>query len=100
MPLRPGDAHLQPACLQGAPATKARPPKSNGNGLEDKAAWALEVSLDVETAHSIAPSGEHPPRHHADRGDLGVQGLPQMMNAEDYVAKNHARFRSPVTIVA
>ena len=33
--------------LQGSPATKA-PPPNNGTGQEDKSAWALEVSLDVQ----------------------------------------------------
>jgi subtilase family serine protease len=41
--------------LQGSPATKAPPGKSNGTGQEDKSAWALEVALDVETSHAIAP---------------------------------------------
>ena len=41
--------------LQGSPATKAPPRKSNGTGLEDKAAWALEVALDVEMSHAMAP---------------------------------------------
>src|SRR5436309_14761561 len=41
--------------LQGIPATKAPPSSSNSPGQEDKSAWALEVSLDVETAHAIAP---------------------------------------------
>ncbi|HZC76104.1 MAG TPA: hypothetical protein VE258_00060, partial [Ktedonobacterales bacterium] len=31
--------------LQGNPATKAPPGQSNGTGLENKSAWALEVSL-------------------------------------------------------
>jgi len=41
--------------LQGSPATIAPPSTSRGTGLENKSAWALEVSLDVETAHAIAP---------------------------------------------
>src|SRR4029077_13916509 len=51
----PGMPTFAQLTLQGSPATKAPPPKSKGTGLEDKAAWALEVSLDVETAHAIAP---------------------------------------------
>jgi subtilase family serine protease len=75
--------------LQGAPATKAPPAKSNGNGLEDKAAWALEVSLDVETAHSIAPMANILLVTTPTAETLGVQGFPQMMAAEDYVVKHH-----------
>jgi subtilase family serine protease len=75
--------------LQGSPATKAPPPKSNGNGLEDKAAWALEVSLDVETAHAIAPGANILLVTTPTAETLGQQGFPQMMAAEDYVVKNH-----------
>ena len=75
--------------LQGSPATKAPPPKSNGPGLEDKSAWALEVSLDVETAHSIAPGANILLVTTPTAETLGVQGFPQMMAAEDYVVKHH-----------
>jgi subtilase family serine protease len=75
--------------VQGSPATKAPPPNSKGNGLEDKSAWALEVSLDVETAHSIAPAANILLVTTPTAETLGVQGFPQMMNAEDYVVKNH-----------
>ncbi|MGW1171605.1 hypothetical protein, partial [Streptomyces sp. NPDC002550] len=36
------------------PATKAPPSTSSSPGQEDKSAWALEVALDVETAHAMA----------------------------------------------
>ena len=75
--------------LQGSPATKAPPPTSNGTGLEDKAAWALEVALDVETAHAIAPGANILLVHTPTAETLGVQGFPQMMMAEDYVVQNH-----------
>src|SRR5438477_9595392 len=39
--------------ITGTPATNPQP--GNGTGLENKSAWALEVALDVETAHAIAP---------------------------------------------
>jgi subtilase family serine protease len=75
--------------LQGSPATKAPPGTSKGTGLNDKAAWALEVSLDVEHAHAIAPEANIllVTTPHAET--LGVQGFPQMMAAEDYVVKHH-----------
>jgi subtilase family serine protease len=75
--------------LQGTPATKAPPPTSKGTGQENKAAWALEVSLDVEHAHSIAPMANILLVTTPTAETLGVQGLPQMMAAEDYVVKNH-----------
>jgi subtilase family serine protease len=40
--------------LFGAPATRSIPGIGT-TGLEDRSAWALEVSLDVETAHALAP---------------------------------------------
>ncbi len=73
--------------LQGSPATKAQP--GNGTGQENKAAWALEVSLDVETAHAIAPKANILLVHTPTAETLGVQGFPQMMAAEDYVVTHH-----------
>ena len=75
--------------VQGSPATKAPPPKSNGTGQEDKSAWALEVSLDVETAHAIAPGANILLVTTPTAETLGVQGFPQMMNAEQYVVDHH-----------
>ncbi len=75
--------------LQGAPATAAPPSKSKGTGLENKAGWALEVSLDVEWAHSIAPMANILLVTTPTAETLGVQGFPQMMAAEDYVVQHH-----------
>ncbi|HEY8407288.1 MAG TPA: S53 family peptidase [Gaiellaceae bacterium] len=75
--------------LQGSPATKAPPSSSNGTGQEDKSAWALEVSLDVETAHAIAPGANILLVHTPTAETLGVQGFPQMMADEDYVVQHH-----------
>jgi hypothetical protein len=75
--------------LQGSPATKAQPPTSNGTHLEDKSAWALEVSLDVETAHAIAPMANILLVTTPTAETLGVQGFPDMMNAEQYVVDHH-----------
>ena len=75
--------------LQGSPATKAPPGQSNGTGLENKAGWALEVSLDVEWAHATAPEANILLVTTPTAETLGVQGFPQMMAAEDYVVKNH-----------
>jgi subtilase family serine protease len=75
--------------LQGSPATKAPPPKSKGTGQENKSAWALEVSLDVESAHAIAPGANILLVTSPTAETLGVQGFPQMMNNEQYVVDHH-----------
>jgi subtilase family serine protease len=75
--------------LQGSPATKAPPSQSQSPGLQDKSAWALEVSLDVETAHSIAPGANLLLVTTPVSETLGVQGFPQMMAAEKYVVDHH-----------
>jgi subtilase family serine protease len=75
--------------LQGSPATKAPPSQSNGTGQEDKSAWAIEVALDVETAHAIAPMANILLVTTPTAETLGVQGFPQFMAAEDYVVKHH-----------
>jgi subtilase family serine protease len=73
--------------INGTPATKGQP--GNGTGLQDKAAWALEVALDVETSHAIAPMANILLVHSNNAETLGVQGFPNLMKAEDYVVKNH-----------
>jgi subtilase family serine protease len=75
--------------LQGSPATKAPPSQSHGTGQENKAAWAIEVALDVETAHAMAPEANILLVTTPTAETLGVQGFPQMMAAEDYVVKHH-----------
>ena len=73
--------------INGSPETK--PPPGNGTHLEDKSAWALEVALDVETSHAIAPMANILLVHSNNAETLGVQGFPQMMKAENYVISNH-----------
>jgi len=73
--------------FQGSPATKPQPGK--GTHQEDKSAWALEVSLDVETAHAIAPGANILLVTTPTAETLGVQGFPTMMNAEQYVVDHH-----------
>jgi subtilase family serine protease len=72
--------------LNGTPATVPQP--GNGTHLEDKSAWALEVALDVETSHAIAPGANILLVHTNTAETLGVQGFPQMMKAEDYVVSH------------
>jgi subtilase family serine protease len=75
--------------VQGAPATNAPPPNSNGTGQENKAGWALEVALDVETSHAMAPMANILLVATPTAETLGVQGFPQMMDAEQYVVDHH-----------
>jgi subtilase family serine protease len=85
----PGMPTFSQLHVQGSPATKAPPSKSNGTGQEDKSAWALEVALDVETAHAIAPRANILLVTTPTAETLGVQGFPAMMNAEQYVVDHH-----------
>ena len=75
--------------VQGAPATQAPPSTSNSPGQEDKSAWALEVALDVEVSHAIAPGANILLVTTPTAETLGVQGFPDMMNAEQYVVDHH-----------
>ena len=85
----PGMPKFSELSLQGSPATKAPPSSSHGTGQEDKSAWALEVALDVETSHAIAPGANILLVHTPTAETLGVQGFPQMMAAEKYVVDHH-----------
>jgi subtilase family serine protease len=85
----PGMPTFSRLALQGTPATKAPPPTSKGPGQEDRSAWALETSLDVERAHAVAPMANILLVTTPTAETLGVQGFPQMMAAEDYVVQHH-----------
>jgi subtilase family serine protease len=85
----PGMPTFSQLSLQGTPATKAPPSQNHSPGQEAKSAWALEVSLDVETAHAMAPGANILLVTTPTAETLGVQGLPQMMNAEQYVVDHH-----------
>lgn len=86
---KPGMPRFSTLTLQGSPATKAPPSTSKGTGQEDKSAWALEVALDVEMAHAIAPGANILLVSTPTAETLGVQGFPQMMAAEKYVVDHH-----------
>src|SRR6266446_3913696 len=75
--------------VEGAPATTAPPSTSNSPGQEAKSAWALEVSLDVETSHAIAPQANILLVTTPTAETLGVQGFPNMMDAEQFVVDHH-----------
>jgi subtilase family serine protease len=86
---QPGMPSFSQLHLQGSPATVAPPPTSQGTGQEDKANWDLEVTLDVETAHAMAPGANILLVTTPTSETQGVQGLPQMMDAEQYVVDHH-----------
>ena len=75
--------------FNGKTMVKAPPNKSNGTGQQNRNLWALEVSLDVEWAHSIAPEANILLVTTNPAETLGVQGFPAMMNAEQYIVDNH-----------
>jgi subtilase family serine protease len=83
----PGMPTFSQLSLQGSPPTT--PQGGKGTGLEDHTAWALEVALDVEWAHSVAPGANILLVHTPTAETLGLQGFPQIIKAEDYVVKNH-----------
>jgi subtilase family serine protease len=61
---------------------KEPPGGSNGTGLEQSNAWALEIALDLQWAHTMAPGANLLLLDTSDAETLGVQGLPQMMDLE------------------
>src|ERR1041385_2895536 len=71
----------------GSPSTTSSP--GSDPGQEDKTLWALEVALDVETAHAMAPGANILLVAVTGAETLGVQGFPNMMKAEKYIIDNH-----------
>ena len=67
----PGMPKFSELAINGSPDTKAQP--GNGTHLEDKSAWALEVALDVETSHAIAPMANILLVHSNNAETLGVE---------------------------
>ena len=82
----PGMPTFSELHMNGSPATKEQPGK--GTHQEDKSLWALEVALDVETSHAIAPMANILLVASNNAETLGVQGFPNMMKAEKYVIDN------------
>src|SRR2546427_1460459 len=73
---------------QGNVNTTGQPP-NNGTGLETHNLWALEVALDVEWAHAIAPGANILLIDTPTAETLGVQGFPDFFKAEKFVIDNH-----------
>ena len=74
--------------VQGSPPTNSIPGK-NSTDQETHSLWALEVSLDVETAHAMAPMANILLVTTPTAETLGVQGFPDMVKAEQFVIDNH-----------
>jgi subtilase family serine protease len=83
----PGMPTFKQLHVQGNP--EAKPTGQNGTGQEDHSLWALEVALDIEWAHVVAPMANILLVTTPTAETLGVQGFPQMMKAEKYVIDNH-----------
>src|SRR5215467_13102751 len=73
----------------GVTQVKAPPPGSNGAGSQTRNIWALETSLDVEWAHSIAPEANILLMTTNPAETLGVQGFPATMNCSAFIVDHH-----------
>ena len=74
--------------VQGSPPTNSIPGQ-NSTDQETHSLWALEVTLDVETSHAMAPMANILLVTTPTAETLGVQGFPDMMKAEKVVVDNH-----------
>ncbi|HEU5007055.1 MAG TPA: S53 family peptidase [Jatrophihabitantaceae bacterium] len=86
------------ACADGMPTFSTltfgnhqvkAPPPNQSPGQEASNAWSVEVALDIEYAHTVAPMANILLVAAPTAETLGVQGLPNMMNAEQYVVDHH-----------
>jgi subtilase family serine protease len=85
----PGMPEFSTLPPQGPPATTAPQSQSSSPGEDAKSAWALEVALDVETAHAVAPGANILLVTTPTAETAGVHGFHQMMAAEQYVIDHH-----------
>jgi subtilase family serine protease len=83
-----GDPTFNELAIQGTPPAISQPP-NHGPGMENHALWNGEVTLDVEWSHATAPQANIILVTTPTAETLGVQGLPQMIAAEDYVITHH-----------
>lgn len=85
------------ACKTGMPTFsvlkfgnhQVKPPHGKSPGQEASNAWSLEIALDTQWAHTIAPDANILLVTTPTAETLGVQGFPAMMNAEQYVVNHH-----------
>ena len=81
--------HFNIITVQGDPEAKPTGQGNGSTGQEDKSGWDLEVALDVEWAHATAPQANIDLVTTPTAETLGVQGLQQMMNAEQQLIDTH-----------
>jgi subtilase family serine protease len=84
----PGIPTFHHVYWNGKTEVKAPPANSNGTGSQDRNAWTVETSLDVEWAHAIAPDANILNVTTDPAETQGVQGFPAMMNAEQFIVDN------------
>jgi subtilase family serine protease len=80
-----GDPNFSILCVQACTDTRSQPATSQGTGQQARDLWAVEVSLDVEWVHAVAPRANVMLVTTPTAETLGVQGFAQMMNSEQYV---------------
>lgn len=85
------------ACKPGMPSISRlkqgsrpvdQPPPNNGTGQEDSNGWALEIALDLDMAHAMAPGANIVLVSTPTAETLGTQGFPQFMDLEQQVVDN------------
>jgi subtilase family serine protease len=84
-----GDPTFTHVYWNGQTQVKSPPPNSNGTGLQARDGWIVETSLDVEWAHAMAPKANILNVTTNPAETQGVQGLPAMMNAEQYIVDHN-----------
>ena len=84
-----GDPTFTHVYWNGTSQVKSPPAKSQGTGLQERDGWVVETALDVEWAHAMAPKANILNVTTNPAETQGVQGLPQMMNAEQYIVDHH-----------
>jgi subtilase family serine protease len=73
----------------GKTQVKSPPPNSQGTGVQERDGWIVETALDVEWAHAMAPEANILNVTTNPAETQGVQGLPAMMNAEQFIVDHH-----------
>jgi subtilase family serine protease len=84
-----GDPTFTHVYWNGNTQVKSAPPNSQGTGLQARDGWIVETALDVEWAHAMAPMANILNVTTNPAETQGVQGLPAMMNAEQYIIDHH-----------
>src|SRR5579863_1522463 len=84
-----GTPTFQHLFWNGKTEVKAQPAGSHSPGSQARDAWSIETSLDVEWAHAMAPMANILNVTTSPAETQGVQGLPAMMDAEQFIVDNH-----------